>query len=102
MDILNQLMDPAGHDQQVAKRAGAWIPVGMDGASWYKHACSSLGLDFLISNPHAQDTLKDIPGLIIGVVHMRWRNEPRRSAEVSPFCDHKIALRCPKDAAGQR
>ena len=93
MDFLNQPVDVGGHDQQVASRGRAGIPVRVRRSAWHEYGRASVGLNFLLANPNTQSAFEHVPRFVIVAVKMKWSNPARRSgrtARIFPLGDHEI------------
>jgi hypothetical protein len=57
-----------------------------------KYARSLAGLNFILTNLNAQDSLKNVPRFIVVVVEVKRRDKTRRSwrpTSILPFGDHE-------------
>src|SRR5690348_2336404 len=92
MDFLNQAVDVGGHDQQIARRGGTWIPIGVRRFTRHEHGRTCVGLDFLLAKANAESSFQDVPGFIVAAMKMRRGDETRwtwRTAWVAPLGNHK-------------
>ena len=105
MNIGNQTADIGGHDEQISKRFRPRIPICMWRTARHQDARSGAGFDDLVTRADAENTLKDIPGLVIVVVQVQRGDQPGLCGKptfVLPLGDDKIVVRRPDGISGQR
>jgi hypothetical protein len=93
MNILNELKNVCGHDEEVARWTGTRIPVRVRCSTWNKKAATGSNLDFLVVHLDDQRAFEDIPSFIVVVMHMRRSNQaslPGWASGVAPFSDYKV------------
>jgi len=96
MNVLNQLKNVRGHNEQIPRRSGPRIPIRVRNSSRHHYACSRAQLDFLLAHLHAQHTFEHIPGFVVAVMDMRWSNQSPRfggTTRIAPLGYHEIIVR---------
>src|SRR5437868_10862656 len=92
MNVLNQLVDVRGHDEQISRWSGTRIPIGVRSFPWHKHTGAGLRLNYLLTHLDAHSAFQYVPRLIVSVVHMRRSNQPplaHGTTGIPPFRNHK-------------
>ena len=95
MDLLDQLIDPRRHGDEIPHRGRAWIPKRMRRSTTYKKATPRAQFDVLVSIPEAQHAFEDIPGLIIIAMQMNGCDEARgieNASGILPLRENEAAF----------
>jgi hypothetical protein len=87
---LDQLVDPRGHHEQVARRGRDRVPVAVRRSPPDEQGLPRSDLMELPVDPEAESTLEDEPGLVIGAVKMEAGDRaPWVEPGVGPVRDHE-------------
>ncbi len=73
-------------------------------SSRHKHGRTCPDFNLILANQHSQNSFEHIPRLIVAMMNVQRRNEPRRprrSTFISPLCHHKGIGAGAKNLAGK-
>jgi hypothetical protein len=104
VDALDQAKDVGGHNEEVARRIGTGIPVGVGRSTRNQDGGAGSGFHVLIANLHTQGAFQHVPGFIVGAMEVPRSDEPRRARRatgVSPFGDHERIVGRTQGASGK-
>src|SRR5579862_885327 len=93
VNVLNQLKNVGRHNEQIPRGSRPRIPIGMWSSAWHHHTGSRAHLDFLLAHLHAQHAFQHIPGFVIAVMNVRWRNQSQwlgRTTCIAPLGYHEM------------
>jgi len=77
---MDQAKDIRSHDQEVAQASRGWVPVGVRRAAGDQNGGASAGLDFSFAGLDDESAFEDVPGFVVGVVHVTRSDQPRRAS----------------------
>src|SRR5947209_13104909 len=87
---LDQAVDARGHHEQVARRLGRGVPVGVGRPAPHEQRPAGGHRAFLVAHAKAQLALQHDPRLVVGTMHVQARyRAPGMRSGVRPVGDHE-------------
>ena len=74
VDSLDQAENVGRHYQEIAKAAGACVPIGVRCSARNEHGGTSAGFNFFLTRLHAESSLQHVPGFVITIVDVKRRD----------------------------
>lgn len=101
---LDEFVDARGHDEEVAGRVGAGIPVGVGSAARNEDGGTGAGFDNLVASLDTENIFEDVPGFVIAMMQMAGSDVARRAgraAGVAPLGDDEVVGGGADDVSGE-